>query len=559
MKTTLKRTLAMIMSLSMLSSIAVINASAEEITDGLKSSYESEVKYPESKTKYIDYNYTYEIDGDTLKIDGTGNVGKSGSLSKESYPWNEQREKITKVVIGSSITSICEYAFADMPNLSEVVFENLENDNDLYIRYAAFKGDYNLHNITLGENFSFDFLAFEKDADLTIKGYEYSKVHYECLDQCINFESVGSAEKPYFASSGVIDGNASNGIWKFDFSTNTLYVNSDEDAIAPESKIIGYKEEMSSIDYVTGEIRYISVPIWDNHYYIDTVGEDVKEPPMSIIHNVVFDGKMKEISNVLSMSDFVTSVELPDSLETLGKFAFALKNLEYVKLPESLKTIDSNAFAFCYNLKKVYIPSSVESINGTAFNKCPETFEIYGHKGTVAEKFANENNIKFVDVDENGMFENTSVSGDLNNDGKFDIYDVLRDNYSVNDDYKFKEQFPEDDYTEYKEMRANLLSGNGKTVTTENLTEPTQPSESSEPSSETAEETKAESLKFGDINLDGDVTIADAILLNKYLVGSVTLSEAAQKNADCDKDGKLTSSDTLVILDYVVGSIDEIK
>ena len=48
MKTNLKRTLAMIMSLSMLSSIAVINASAEEITDGLKSSYEREVNYPES-------------------------------------------------------------------------------------------------------------------------------------------------------------------------------------------------------------------------------------------------------------------------------------------------------------------------------------------------------------------------------------------------------------------------------------------------------------------------------------------------------------------------------
>ncbi len=48
-------------------------------------------------------------------------------------------------------------------------------------------------------------------------------------------------------------------------------------------------------------------------------------------------------------------------------------------------------------------------------------------------------------------------------------------------------------------------------------------------------------------------------MLNKYLVGSASLSEASQKNADCDKDGKLTSSDTLVIFDYVVGSIDEIK
>ena len=74
-----------------------------------------------------------------------------------------------------------------------------------------------------------------------------------------------------------------------------------------------------------------------------------------------------------------------------------------------------------------------------------------------------------------------------------------------------------------------------------------------------SEETAVEGLKLGDANLDGDVTIADAVVLNKYLVGSATLSESAQKNADCDKDGNITSSDTLTILKYVIGSIDEIK
>lgn len=130
------------------------------------------------------------------------------------------------------------------------------------------------------------------------------------------------------------------------------------------------------------------------------------------------------------------------------------------------------------------------------------TLTIVGSAGSYAEKYAKKYGIKFVDLKE------------------YNSGDVTLNNVDLN--------------------------------STESVTEtPT--------SSETAEETKAESLKLGDINLDGDVIIADAILLNKYLVGSVTLSEASQKNADCDKDGKLTSSDTLVILDYVVGSIDEIK
>ena len=147
------------------------------------------------------------------------------------------------------------------------------------------------------------------------------------------------------------------------------------------------------------------------------------------------------------------------------------------------------------------------------------------------------------------LYKNTILYGN----GIFTPYGITIKGYSGSNAEEYAKKYRYDfvvleDDSEYISEESTL-----------NSTEPTQPSESSEPSSETAEETKAESLKLGDINLDGDVTIADAILLNKYLVGSASLSEASQKNADCDKDGKLTSSDTLVILDYVVGSIDEIK
>ena len=160
----------------------------------------------------------------------------------------------------------------------------------------------------------------------------------------------------------------------------------------------------------------------------------------------------------------------------------------------------------CKNLETLVIPDSVKKIiydpgflGGDSYET---TLTIVGNAGSYAEEYAKRFGIKFVDLKEYNSGDATLNNVDINS--------------------------------------------------TEPVTEtPT--------SSETAEETKAESLKLGDINLDGDVTIADAILLNKYLVGSVTLSEASQKNANCDKDGKLTSSDTLVILDYVVGSIDEIK
>ena len=190
--------------------------------------------------------------------------------------------------------------------------------------------------------------------------------------------------------------------------------------------------------------------------------------------------------------------------------------------------------------------------------------------------------------------EYQTLLGDMNNDGRFDFDDVDRLIKYIDGQTKFSRfyitksdvnqdgvidyndavellavvnRFKEPEYVtyetrctpeDYEKYYKNKETSEDATLNNVDINS-TEPVTEAPTSSETAEETSLESLKFGDINLDGDVTITDAILLNKYLVGSVTLSEASQKNADCDKDGKLTSSDTLVILDYVVGSIDEIK
>ena len=190
-----------------------------------------------------------------------------------------------------------------------------------------------------------------------------------------------------------------------------------------------------------------------------------------------------------------------ENVETVGEkqgkipFLAYIKNLQITDGIEVVSGLDNLKY-----LEKIFVPDSVTFLpSDLPVNNSQLT--IIANKGTYAEEYAKEYGINFVDAKEYSK-DKTLNNVDLNS--------------------------------------------------TEPVTEaPT--------SSETAEETSLESLKFGDINLDGDVTIADAVILNKYLVGSSSLSEASQKNADCDKDGKLTSSDTLVILDYVVGSIDEIK
>ena len=75
-----------------------------------------------------------------------------------------------------------------------------------------------------------------------------------------------------------------------------------------------------------------------------------------------------------------------------------------------------------------------------------------------------------------------------------------------------------------------------------------------EPTTETIEETTDDTLVYGDANSDGNITIADAVLLNKYLVDSAILTDVQLRSADCLFDGEVNAADTLAMLSYIVGT-----
>ncbi len=60
---------------------------------------------------------------------------------------------------------------------------------------------------------------------------------------------------------------------------------------------------------------------------------------------------------------------------------------------------------------------------------------------------------------------------------------------------------------------------------------------------------------YGDVNCDGEVTVADAVLLHKYLVGAVSFNVEQLANADCSLDSVLTTKDVTVIMQRLSGYI----
>ncbi|MBO5369776.1 MAG: leucine-rich repeat domain-containing protein, partial [Clostridia bacterium] len=93
-------------------------------------------------------NLTWELDGGVLTISGMGEM-TSWSSAYET-PWNEYMSEIYSVEISDGVTSIGEFAFAELINLSDVSIPSSVS----YIGMNAFEMDLSLMQITIPDGVS---------------------------------------------------------------------------------------------------------------------------------------------------------------------------------------------------------------------------------------------------------------------------------------------------------------------------------------------------------------------------------------------------------------------
>ena len=119
-------------------------------------------------------------------------------------------------------------------------------------------------------------------------------------------------------------------------------------------------------------------------------------------------------------------IKLPNTLTVISKRAFiGCSSLETIDIPDSVTSIEEFAFRGCSSLKSVTIPSSVTSIGNNVFENTAEDLTIYGYKDSVAETYANDNEIAFIDIN-NPPTEPTTeyILGDADGDGVVTILDA---------------------------------------------------------------------------------------------------------------------------------------
>ena len=60
----------------------------------------------------------------------------------------------------------------------------------------------------------------------------------------------------------------------------------------------------------------------------------------------------------------------------------------------------------------------------------------------------------------------------------------------------------------------------------------------------------------GDVNCDGNITLADVVFLGHYLIDGVQLSDVAVKNADCNRNDTVESADAAALMKFLIHMVD---
>lgn len=103
------------------------------------------------------------------------------------------------------------------------------------------------------------------------------------------------------------------------------------------------------------------------------------------IDKVVLPPTLKKIGSFAFQGTALTSVNIPDNVETIKECAFSqVKQLQEVHLPDSLTSLGNYAFAECRSLRTVKIPTKLKTIPDYTFQNCRSLQSVELHDSITA-------------------------------------------------------------------------------------------------------------------------------------------------------------------------------
>ncbi len=76
-----------------------------------------------------------------------------------------------------------------------------------------------------------------------------------------------------------------------------------------------------------------------------------------------------EVGQMMRQNQYFTSIQLPDTVTSIGENAFAYNHLQNINIPNSVMTIGKEAFAG-NDFSTIEVSENVNTINDGAFKDC---------------------------------------------------------------------------------------------------------------------------------------------------------------------------------------------
>ena len=280
---------------------------------------------------------------------------------------------------------------------------------------------------------------------------------------------------------------------------------------------------------------------WDNGFlYIDNHLIDVQNAENFTIK----DGTLSISEQCFQYSD-ISEIKIPDSVKNIGGFAFyGCDSLESIKISENTEYIGEYAFYGCEKLMSVTIPENVSEIGDKAFAYFTDyyaennegvikDFTINGYTGSVSEKYASENELKFVSI---GELTEKEI--------------LLKDNSDINVTGIFLILTPENTaktlYEEIKNKYVSVVSADGTKLSDNTFVGTGAKVQLLDNKGKVLTEYTV--LVKSDVNGDAKITAADARVALRTSVKLENLEGVFATAADDNGDNKITAADARKIL-----------
>ena len=459
---------------------------------------------------------------------------------------------LAKITIPDSVTSIGEQAFSRCTSLTEITIP----DSVTSIESGTFSGCTSLTEITLPDSVT--------DIEGQYDGLSY--YGYGAFSRCTSLTEIT-----------IPDSVTSIGECVFSGCTGLTEITIPDSVTSIGGRAFSGCTSLTEITIPDGVTS-----IESGTFFGCTSLTEITLPDSVTDIEGQYDGLSYYGYGAFSRCTSLTEITIPDSVTSIGECVFSgCTGLTEITISDSVKYIGEEAFKDCTNLKSITFLGSKTGIKEGAFSNCDAdikftTEDTYGQEGEVvsvatnvtqltvkhkegkipAGAYKDGKRLKEVTLEEGITLIEDDAFANCDNLEKIVIpksvtgihymaftYDTKLTMYGYKDTYAER----------YAEMFGfpfvALDDSDTPPVTTTTTTSTT----------ETTTTTAAPitgGLVCGDINLDGRVDITDAVLLNKFCSGAITLDDTAKKNADCNGDGEPGSGDAVVRLQCLVHIVD---